>query len=31
MDYKARFNPVEVLRSGGWSLMAARDRSETEA
>jgi arginine-tRNA-protein transferase len=26
MDYKARFNPVEVLRPGGWTLMAARDR-----
>jgi len=26
MDYKARFNPVEVLRPGGWALMAQRDR-----
>ena len=26
MDYKARFNPVEVLRPGGWVLMAQRDR-----
>ena len=26
MDYKARFNPVEVLRPGGWVLMANRDR-----
>jgi arginyl-tRNA--protein-N-Asp/Glu arginylyltransferase len=26
MDYKARFNPVEVLRPGGWMLMANRDR-----
>jgi arginyl-tRNA--protein-N-Asp/Glu arginylyltransferase len=26
MDYKARFNPVEVLRPGGWTLMAQRDR-----
>ncbi len=26
MDYKARFNPVEVLRPGGWSLMAAKER-----
>ena len=26
MDYKARFNPVEVLRPGGWTLMARRDR-----
>ncbi len=26
MAYKARFNPVEVLRPGGWTLMPARDR-----
>jgi arginine-tRNA-protein transferase len=26
MDYKSRFSPVEVLRSGGWVLMAHRDR-----
>ena len=26
MDYKARFNPIEVLQPGGWVLMAARDR-----
>ena len=26
MAYKARFNPVEVLRPTGWTLMAARDR-----
>jgi arginine-tRNA-protein transferase len=26
MDYKARFHPVEVLRSGGWVLMSRRDR-----
>ena len=26
MDYKARFDPVEVLRPGGWTLMARRDR-----
>lgn len=26
MDYKARFSPVEVLRPGGWALMAQRDR-----
>jgi arginyl-tRNA--protein-N-Asp/Glu arginylyltransferase len=26
MDYKARFNPIEVLRPGGWALMSARDR-----
>ena len=26
MDYKAKFNPVEVLRPGGWALMARRDR-----
>jgi arginine-tRNA-protein transferase len=27
MDYKARFNPIEVLRGDGWSLMPARDRA----
>jgi len=27
MDYKARFNPIEVLRPGGWVLMAYRDRA----
>ena len=27
MDYKARFNPIEVLRPGGWMLMANRDRA----
>jgi arginine-tRNA-protein transferase len=26
MDYKARFNPIEVLRPDGWALMSARDR-----
>jgi len=26
MAYKARFNPIEVLRPGGWTLMSARDR-----
>ena len=26
MDYKARFNPIEVLRSDGWVLMPQRDR-----
>ena len=26
MAYKARFNPIEVLRPGGWALMSARDR-----
>ena len=26
MDYKARFNPIEVLRQDGWTLMASRDR-----
>jgi arginine-tRNA-protein transferase len=31
MDYKAKFNPVEVLRPGGWALMARRDRVGTEA
>jgi leucyl-tRNA---protein transferase len=27
MAYKARFNPIEVLRPGGWALMSARDRN----
>jgi leucyl-tRNA---protein transferase len=27
MDYKSRFNPVEILKPGGWTLMPARDRS----
>ena len=27
MAYKARFNPLEILRPGGWALMSARDRS----
>jgi arginyl-tRNA--protein-N-Asp/Glu arginylyltransferase len=26
MDYKARFNPIEVLRGGEWTLLSARDR-----
>lgn len=26
MDYKARFSPLEVLRPGGWVLLASRDR-----
>lgn len=26
MAYKARFNPVEVLKPGGWALLAERDR-----
>ncbi len=26
MDYKARFNPIEVLRAGDWVLLSARDR-----
>jgi arginine-tRNA-protein transferase len=26
MDYKARFNPIEVLRAGEWVLLSARDR-----
>ncbi len=26
MAYKARFSPLEVLRPGGWRLLAARDR-----
>ena len=28
MAYKAKFNPVEVLRHGGWQLMAGRDRTK---
>jgi arginine-tRNA-protein transferase len=27
MDYKARFNPIEVLRPDGWTLMPQRDHS----
>ena len=26
MDYKARFNPLEVLRPGGWRLLSERER-----
>lgn len=26
MDYKARFNPLEVLRFGGWRLLSALER-----
>ena len=26
MAYKARFNPMEILRPNGWVLMSARDR-----
>jgi arginine-tRNA-protein transferase len=26
MAYKARFSPLEILKPGGWALMAARDR-----
>jgi arginyl-tRNA--protein-N-Asp/Glu arginylyltransferase len=25
MNYKARFSPIELLKSDGWTLMAARD------
>jgi arginyl-tRNA--protein-N-Asp/Glu arginylyltransferase len=25
MDYKVRFNPIELLRPEGWTLMSARD------
>ncbi len=28
MAYKARFDPIEVLRPGGWALMAERDRAQ---
>ncbi len=27
MDYKARFDPLEVLRFGGWRLLSAQERS----
>ncbi len=27
MDYKARFNPLEVLRFGGWRLLSAQERA----
>jgi arginine-tRNA-protein transferase len=27
MDYKARFNPIEVLRPEGWLVMPTRDRA----
>lgn len=27
MDYKSRFNPLEVLRGHGWVLLSARDRA----
>jgi arginine-tRNA-protein transferase len=26
MAYKAKFNPLEVLKPGGWVLLSARDR-----
>ena len=28
MAYKARFDPLEVLKPGGWRLMSGRERSE---
>ena len=31
MDYKSRFHPVEVLRSGGWTLMRPNGREEPDA
>jgi arginine-tRNA-protein transferase len=30
MDYKARFNPVEVLRAGGWTLMPRGGRERED-
>ena len=27
MDYKVRFEPIELLRPEGWTLMSARDRA----
>ncbi len=29
MAYKARFNPLEVLRPGGWRLLSQRERTAT--
>lgn len=26
MDYKVRFNPIELLKAEGWTLVASRDR-----
>jgi arginine-tRNA-protein transferase len=26
MDYKSRFNPLEVLKPGGWRLLSQRER-----
>jgi arginyl-tRNA--protein-N-Asp/Glu arginylyltransferase len=31
MAYKARFNPIEVLKPGGWVLLAERDRQAAPA
>ncbi len=31
MAYKARFEPLEVLRPGGWRLLSAREREEGAA
>ncbi len=30
MAYKARFAPLEILRGGGWALMASRERTATQ-
>jgi arginine-tRNA-protein transferase len=30
MAYKARFTPLEILRPGGWALMANRERTATQ-
>jgi len=30
MAYKARFNPLEVLRPGGWRLLSQRERQANE-
>ena len=31
MAYKARFDPIEILRPNGWGLMSAREREAAEA
>jgi hypothetical protein len=30
MDYKSRFNPVEVLRASGWTLMRQNGREDED-
>lgn len=31
MNYKVRFNPIELLRPQGWTLMAARDLEDNDS